>query len=52
MTSVKKELRIVMRRSSPELVELEYPLYRKYQIQQHKDPPYKVNASINLLDTD
>ena len=40
--SRRKELKILMRRSSPDLVDLEFPLYQKYQVHQHKDPPYKV----------
>ena len=36
-----------MRRSSPELVDLEFPLYQKYQVHQHKDPPYKVGEKLS-----
>ena len=39
---VERELEVVMVRSSPALRELEYPLYRKYQMRQHGDPPSKV----------
>lgn len=44
-----RRFEIKMVRSSAGLVEVEFPLYRKYQIQQHKDPPSKVILLTILL---
>ena len=35
-----------MKRSSQELVDVEYPLYRRYQMSQHNDPPEKVYTPV------
>ena len=40
-----RRLEVVMVPSSAKLVQLEFPLYRKYQIQHHKDPPSKVGST-------
>ena len=44
----KKDLSIVMRPATAELVDLEFPLYQKYQVHQHNDPPYKVCLAHNF----
>jgi hypothetical protein len=37
-----RRLEVLMKRSSPALVALEFPLFRKYQMIQHGEPSYKV----------
>ncbi|KAK9840120.1 hypothetical protein WJX74_003773 [Apatococcus lobatus] len=43
MPGVQHRLKIVLRRSSPQLIDEEFPLYHRYQTQQHGDPPGKVS---------
>jgi len=39
-----RRLEVVMKRSSLALVEVEFPLFRKYQMLQHNEPSYKVTG--------